>query len=136
MNVKSVYKVCLPSVQDERGILTAVEELKDIPFKLKRIFYMYNIKSARGGHAHIDTDQIIIAINGSFKLKVFDGNKQDTYLLNNPNEGVYTPRLTFVDFSEFSEKAICLVLSNTHYDISKSLRTKEDFINYIYKTKF
>jgi dTDP-4-dehydrorhamnose 3,5-epimerase-like enzyme len=132
MNVKSVYKVCLPSVQDERGVLTAIEELKDVPFEIKRIFYMHNIKSNRGGHAHIDTDQIIVALYGSFKLKVFDGNKEDTYLLNDPSEGIYTPRLTFVEFSEFSENAICLVLSNTYYDINKSLRNKKDFINYIY----
>ena len=132
MNIESVYKIHLPFVKDDRGILTAIEELKNIPFEIKRIFYMHNIKSDRGGHAHIDTDQIIIAISGSFKLKVFDGNKEDTYLLNNPNEGIYTPRLTFIEFSEFSEKAVCLVLSNTYYDINKSLRSKKDFINYIY----
>ena len=135
MNIKSVYKIDLPFVKDDRGVLTAIEELKDVPFEIKRIFYMHNIKSNRGGHAHIDTDQIIVAISGSFKLKVFDGSNEDSYLLNNPNEGIYTPRLTFVDFSEFSQNAVCLVMSSTHYDINKSLRNRKDFINYIYKTR-
>ncbi|MDC1317698.1 FdtA/QdtA family cupin domain-containing protein [Flavobacteriaceae bacterium] len=133
MNIKTVYKLDLPSVVDDRGILTSVEEHKDVPFKIKRIFYMHDIKKNRGGHAHIDTDQIIIAISGSFKLKVFDGYADDTYFLNNASEGVYTPRLTFVDFFEFSSDAVCLVLSNTYYEMKNSLRNINDYINYINK---
>ena len=94
---------------------------------------MHDIKKNRGGHANVDTDQIIIAISGSFKLKVFDGFTEDTYFLNNASEGVYTPRLTFVDFFEFSSDAVCLVLSNTYYEMNNSLRNINDYMNYINK---
>lgn len=135
MRIKTVYKIDLPSFGDHRGFLTSIEEDKNTPFDIKRVFYMHHINEDRGGHAHIDTDQIIIAISGSFKLKVFDGRNEDIYLLNNCTEGIFTPRLTFCDLYDFSAGAVCLVLANTHYDIKMSLRNKQDFIDYLVRTK-
>ena len=131
MNVKSVYKISFPSNGDFRGVLTSIEDCKNIPFEIKRIFYMHHVTQDRGGHAHMDTDQVIIPICGSMKVKVFDGLKEDVYLLDNCTEGLFTPRLTFCDLYDFSPDAVCLVLANTHYDMGKSLRNLADFLEFI-----
>jgi dTDP-4-dehydrorhamnose 3,5-epimerase-like enzyme len=133
MKIKKVFKIDMPSIGDQRGFLTSIEQTKDIPIEIKRIFYMHHLTEDRGGHAHIDTDQVIIPISGSFKLKVFDGENEDVYLLNDCTKGVFTPRLMYCDLYDFSPDAVCLVLANTHYDIKKSLRNKIDFINFLTK---
>ena len=133
MKIKTVYKIDLPSFGDKRGFLTSIEQLKDVPIDVKRIFFMHHITEDRGGHAHIDTDQIITPISGSFKLKVFDGKNEDTYFLNDCTKGIFTPRLTYCDLFDFSLGAVCLVLANTSYDIKKSLRNKEEYIDFITK---
>jgi dTDP-4-dehydrorhamnose 3,5-epimerase-like enzyme len=131
MNIKSVYEINFQNNGDDRGFLTSIEQNSTIPFDIKRIFYMHHITQDRGGHAHIDTDQVIIPISGSFKVKVFDGINEDVYLLNDCTKGIYTPRLTFCDLYDFSSDGVCLVLANTHYNMNMSLRSKEEFLNYI-----
>ena len=131
MNVKSVYKISFPSNGDIRGVLTSIEDGISIPFEIKRVFYMHHVTQDRGGHAHMDTDQVIIPISGSLKVKVFDGLNEDVYELENCTEGLFTPRLTFCDLYDFSPDAVCLVLANTHYDMGKSLRNINDFLEYI-----
>lgn len=117
----------LASVHDERGILTSIESSLDIPFEIKRIFYMHHIVSDRGGHAHRDTDQVIIAISGSFQIELYDGTDKVSYRLDNPIKGLFVPRMIFVQLFDFSKDAVCLVLASTHYDIKKSLRNIEDY---------
>ena len=133
MNVKSVYEIKFTSYGDERGFLTSIEGNRDIPFDIKRIFYMHNITKDRGGHAHIDTDQVIIAISGSFNVRVFDGMNEDIYFLADCTKGVFTPRLTFCELFNFSLDAVCLVIANTHYDFTKSLRNRDDYLKFIGK---
>ncbi len=118
----------LPSVTDPRGILTSIESGMDVPFDLKRIFMMHHITAARGGHAHIDTDQVIIAAAGSFTLELSDGTRNRTFDMNDPTQGVYTPRMVFIQFYEVSPDAVCLVLANTHYDMSRSIRSWEEYL--------
>ena len=131
MNIKSVYEINFQNNGDDRGFLTSIEQNSTIPFDIKRIFYMHHITQDRGGHAHIDTDQVIIPISGSFKVKVFDGINEDIYLLKECTKGIFTPRLTFCDLYDFSSDGVCLVLANTHYNMNMSLRSKEEFLNYI-----
>lgn len=135
MNVKTVYEINFQNNGDDRGFLTSIEQNSTIPIDIKRIFYMHHVTQDRGGHAHIDTDQVIIPISGSFKVKVFDGKAEDIYILNDCTKGIFTPRLIFTDLYDFSPDAVCLVLANTHYDMKMSLRTKEDYINYIENLK-
>ena len=92
---------------------------------------MNNVSEDRGGHAHINTDQVIIAVNGSFKVSLTDGNDKQTFEFNNPESGLYVPRLIFTELFDFSSDAVCLVLANTAYDIRQSLRTWQDYLNYI-----
>ena len=119
----------LPAVSDDRGTLTAIEAARDIPFEIHRIFYMHHISADRGGHAHRDTDQVVIGIAGRHEIEVKDDRKSLTFVLDDPNKGLYLPRMTFTTLRSFSEGAVSLVLASTHYDRSKSLRTFEDYLN-------
>ena len=119
------------SVMDFRGYLSSIEEEFDIPFKIKRIFYMHHITEDRGGHAHIYTDQLIIPICGSFKVKLFDGKDSEEFFLNDCTKGLYVPRLTFTDLYGFTSDAVCLVSASTHYDMSMSLRSMDAYLKYL-----
>jgi hypothetical protein len=123
--------VSLPSVVDERGVLTAIEGTRDIPFDIKRIFYMHHITSNRGGHAHRGTDQIVIAASGSFTLELFDGKSYKRFNMNDPTQGVYIPRMIFIRMFDFTPGSVCLVLANTFYDMSHSFRTKEAYLSFL-----
>src|SRR5688572_9220608 len=113
----------LPAMKDDRGTLTAVEATIDIPFAIRRIFYMHHVSADRGGHAHRDTDQVVIGIAGRHEIEVKDGRNSLTFVLDDPNKGLYLPRMTFTSLMHFSEGAVSLVLASTHYDRSKSIRT-------------
>ena len=114
---------------DPRGALTSIEgECKEIPIDIKRIFYMHHVVDDRGGHAHI-------AIHGSFMLKLFDGKDTVEYSMDDCTKGIYIPRLTFTDMYDFTPDAVCLVLANTHYDMGKSLRSMDVYMDYLKEHK-
>lgn len=121
----------LPSNVDPRGMLTSIEGGLDVPFEIKRIFYMHHIITERGGHAHTDTEQVVIAAAGCFNMDLSDGTHTQTYTLDDPRRGVYTPRMVFIKLYDFSPRAVCLVLASTHYDMSRSLRSWEEYLKAI-----
>lgn len=125
------YIIDFKSVQDFRGCLTAVEGTLDIPFEIKRIFYIHHIVNNRGGHAHIDTDQVLIPIQGRLKVRLFNGKESEEYFMNDCTKGLYIPKLYFTDMYDFTPETVCLVLSSTHYDIGKSLRSMDAFMSYL-----
>lgn len=127
------YIIDLHTVSDSRGMLTSVEEKQGIPIEIKRVFYMHHVAEDRGGHAHIDTDQVIIPIHGTFKVKLYDGIKSIEYIMNDCTKALYVPRLTFTDLYNFSFDAVCLVLANTYYDMGKSLRSLDSYEEYLLK---
>lgn len=129
--LKAVRWVELPSKGDDRGVLTSIESEADVDFEIKRVFYMHGITAERGGHAHTETDQVVIAVSGSLKMDVSDGAATKTFELNDPQRGVYTPRMVFIRLYDFSPGAVCLVLASTHYDITKSIRSWEDYVKAI-----
>ncbi len=135
IDINNCKLINLPTINDQRGSLTSIEEVDDIPISINRIFYMHSISSNRGGHAHIDTDQIIIPISGNFFVKVSDKLKSKDFELNQPNIGLYVPRLIYIDLKNFTSDAVCLVLANTKYDINKSLRSWDSYINFIYNAE-
>jgi dTDP-4-dehydrorhamnose 3,5-epimerase-like enzyme len=118
----------LPAVTDDRGTLTAVEATKDIPFEIRRIFYMHHISADRGGHAHRDTDQVVIGISGRHVIEVKDAERSLRFVLDDPDKGLYLPRMTFTSLMDFSPGAVSLVLASTHYDRARSIRTFEDYL--------
>ncbi len=127
-SVSEIKWINLPSVKDQRGILTSIESDLDIPFELKRIFYMHHVISDRGGHAHTDTDQVVTAISGSFQIELFDGVTKICFRMEDPSMGLYIPRMIFINLFDFSSGAVCLVLASTRYDIKKSIRNIDDYM--------
>lgn len=128
MNYKEIK---LKTNSDTRGALTSIEEIQDIPIDIKRIFYMHHVTEDRGGHAHKDTDQVVIPISGSFMIKLFDGRESKVFEMNDCTKALYIPRLIFTDLYDFSTDAVCLVLANTHYDMGKSLRSMDAYMSYL-----
>lgn len=121
----------LPSVSDARGILTAIEATRDIPFEIKRVFYMHHIKRSRGGHAHYDTDQVVVAVSGSFTVELFDGKDYKHFDMNDPTQGLYIPRMIFISMYNFTFQSVCLVMANCFYDMSRSFRSKDDYLKFL-----
>ena len=130
-DLDAVRWIDLPSSIDARGILTSVEGGIDIPFDIRRVFYMHHINTDRGDHAHKETEQVIIAAAGSFEMDLSDGTDTQTYFLDDPMRGVYTPPMVFIKLHDFSPDAVCMVLASTHYDIAKSIRTWEEYLEAI-----
>ncbi len=135
MNLEKVNWLNLIVNKDVRGNLIAVEEGLTIPFQIKRVFYMNNVSQDRGGHAHIDTDQVIIAVNGTFKVKLSNDKSNRIFVFKNSEKGLFVPKLTFTELYDFSPNAVCLVLASTNYDIKKSLRNREDYLSYLKTNK-
>ena len=118
----------LPSDGDSRGVLTSIESGKTTPFPIERIFYMHHVVSARGGHAHMDTDQVVVALAGDFEMELCDGKASATYRLDDPTRGLYVPRMLFINIRGMSSETVCLVLASTHYDMSRSIRSWQDYL--------
>jgi dTDP-4-dehydrorhamnose 3,5-epimerase-like enzyme len=125
-----VSEVAFADVGDERGRLTAAESGVHIPFPIERVFWVHHVAPGvpRGGHAHTDTDQVICAVAGRLTLAVSDGTRWRHFELGDPSRGVYVPRMLWIDLLDFAEGTACLVLANTAYDQSRSLRTWADYL--------
>lgn len=113
----------LPKFLDKRGNLSVIEELKDIPFKIERTYWIYDVPGgeARGGHAYRKNQEFIVALSGSFDVILDDGEERKTYPLNRSYYGLYVPEGIWREMNNFSTNALALVLSSTPYD-------KEDYI--------
>lgn len=112
---------------DDRGVLTVGEFGVNFPFKIMRFFFINDVKKNRGGHAHIDTDQVLIALTGQLTVQTFDGDNTEDFLLDNNKRALFIPRMVFVDLLNFSENCICLCLASTEYDIKRSIRNLRHF---------
>jgi len=108
----------LPPVHDVRGNLSIVEGGVQIPFDIKRIYYLYDVPGGtmRAGHGHRDLQQLIVAMSGSFDVTVDDGKERKTFPLNRSYYGLYIPRMMWREVDNFSSGAVCLVLASTIYD--------------------
>lgn len=120
---------------DERGSLIAIEGNYDIPFEIKRIYYVFgsNRHVVRGKHAHKRLEQVIICIAGSFDFIVDDGENRELIHLNKPNIGLYTPINLWGEFTNFSSDCIALVLASEKYDESEYIRNYDQFLREISK---
>ncbi len=127
-SLKDVRWIDLVSHADDRGVLTSIESAQDIPFEIKRLFYVHHVVADRGGHSHLDTDQVLIAISGAFMVNLDDGLNQQSFQLNDCAKGLYVPRRLFIHLYQFGPTDVCLVLASTHYDRSRSQRNRQDFL--------
>ena len=122
---------------DDRGQLVALEEIKDIPFTIKRVYYMYDTVSGviRGKHAHKSLQQILICIHGSCKVRLDNGTESKVVPLEKPYEGLYISNIVWREMYDFSEDAVLLVLASELYDESDYIRDYDDFLKFIGKKK-
>jgi hypothetical protein len=120
--------VPIPSHGDERGILTVVESGVDVPFEVQRVYFIHNVRAERGGHAHRDTHQVVIAASGSFQMLLSDGRETRTFMLNDPARGLLLCPLLYIRMQNFSPGAVGLVLASTHYEKSRSIRSWEEYL--------
>lgn len=120
---------------DERGQLIAIEEKHDVPFEVKRIYYMYNTGKnvSRGHHAHRKLKQILICVHGSCEVVLDDGNERQRVILNKPYEGIYLSNTIWREMDNFSEDAVLLVLASDFYNEEDYIRDYDDFLRFIGK---
>lgn len=118
---------------DERGQLVALEEFKDIPFKVKRVYYIYDTLPdvIRGYHAHKNLKQILICVHGSCKIKLDNGKEKEIVTLEKPNEGLFVDNNMWREMYDFSEDAVLLVLASELYDENDYIRNYDDFLKFI-----
>lgn len=122
----------IPKIVDEqgRGKLSFIE--KDIiPFKINRVYYLYDVPSDayRGGHAHKELKQFLIALSGSFEVLLDDGENKKRVMLNKPNKGLLIPTGIWRELDNFSSGAVCLVLASEPFDESDYIRDYQEFLN-------
>lgn len=118
---------------DHRGKLVALESGIDIPFEVKRVFYIYGTQAGvpRGQHSHHAIQQYLIAVSGSCKVTLDDGSEKKTYELNQPNVGLFQNALIWGEMHDFSEDCVLLVLASEHYDESDYIRDYDDFLKQV-----
>ena len=123
----------IPKIEDRkgRGNLSVIE--KDcIPFSVKRVYYLYDVPSNayRGGHAHKNLHQFLIALSGSFDVVLDDGHQKKTITLNKPNKGLLIPTGIWRELENFSSGSVCLVLASEEFEEADYIREYEDFLTF------
>lgn len=128
-----VIKYAFQQHGDERGMLVALEEYKDIPFEVKRVYYMYDTKSDvhRGFHAHRHLEQILVCICGSCKVLLDNGKEKKVISLEKPYEGLYISNDMWREMYDFSPDAVLLVLASDYYNEQDYIRDYDEFMRFV-----
>lgn len=121
----------LPKINDPRGNLTFVESAHHIPFDIRRVYYLYDVPGGaeRGGHAHKELHQLIIAMSGSFDIHLDDGYRKKTVHMNRSYYGLYVCPMIWREIDNFSSGAVCMVLASNYYDELDYCRNYNEFID-------
>ena len=119
----------LPKIHDERGNLSFLEEDTHLPFKIRRVYWIYDVPGGeiRGGHAFKETDEFIVALSGSFDVVLNDGMKEHRFHLNRSYYGVYVPKMFWRMLDNFSTNSLALIVASTMYSEEDYIRDFEDF---------
>lgn len=130
-----VIKYAFQQHGDDRGQLVALEERKDIPFAIKRVYYMYDTGPGvrRGFHAHKSLEQILICIHGSCKILMDNGTEKKIVSLEKPYEGLYINNNIWREMFDFSSDAVLMVLASEYYDEDDYIRNYDDFLEFVNK---
>ncbi len=116
---------------DNRGYLSVIEGGLDIPFEIKRIYYLYMVpEAARGAHAHKRLQQLMIATSGSVHVTMDDGKNRKTFVLDRPWKGLLVPPGLWRTLNDFSGGTVCMVLASEKYEVSDYIRDYDDFLRY------
>ena len=122
----------LPKFLDKRGNLSFAEQLKHVPFKIERTYWIYDVPGgeARGGHAYKDNQEFVIALSGSFDVVIDDGEKSQVFSLNRSYHGLYVPNGLWREMRNFSTNSLALVLSSTPYSEMDYIRSYNEFLKW------
>lgn len=137
-NINLVKMLDFPQKGDERGHLVIAEGEKDVPFVIKRVFYIYGSdkEAIRGQHANRRTQFVLINVAGKSKVRVRDGEGNEAiFCLNRPHTGLYLPTMVWKEMYDFSEDAVLLVIASEPYDSAEYIRNYEEFVEEITKNK-
>ena len=120
----------LRRITNPKGNLTPIESGEDIPFDIKRVYYLYDVPGgeARGGHAHRRLEQLIVAVSGSFDVVLDDGHERQTFSLNRSHVGLHVMPGLWRELENFSSGSVCLVLASEHYDEADYIRDYDTFL--------
>ena len=123
----------LPKIMDPRGNLTVAEQLKNLPFEVRRVYWTYDIPAGehRGGHAHKQCRELVVAVSGSFTVTLTDGQTRITHLLNRPFQALLIETGVWRTLEEFSSGAVCLVLAEDFFEEEDYIRNYDDFLGYM-----
>ena len=133
-NMNKVKMLEFPQRGDERGHLVIVEGGVDVPFEIKRAFYIYGSDKdvVRGQHANRRSEFVLINVAGKSKVKVKDGEGNEAiYCMNRPHTGIYLPTMIWKDMYDFSDDSVLLCLSSEHYDPTEYIRDSDEFVKII-----
>jgi dTDP-4-dehydrorhamnose 3,5-epimerase-like enzyme len=131
MSLSGCEIIELPKINDPRGNLTFVENQTHIPFNIKRVYYTYDVPGGaeRGGHAHKELKQLIIAMSGSFDITLDDGFEKKKFHLNRSYFGLYVCSMIWREIDNFSSGSVCMVLASEFFDEADYYREYQDFLN-------
>ena len=122
---------------DERGKLVVIEGGQEIPFNIKRVFYIYesDSKVVRGRHANRESEFVLINVAGQSKVRITDGKDEFIVKLNKPMMGIYIPKMIWKDMYDFSKDSVLLVLASTHYNGSEYIRDYDEYLKIMQRGK-
>ena len=130
MTISDCEILTLPKIADPRGNLSIIEQIKQIPFEIKRVHWVYDVPGGfdRGGHAYFETEEFIVALSGSFDVVVDDGKEKKTFQLNRSYFGLYVPKGMWRTMTNFSTNSLALVLSSTDYNEKDYISDYEEYV--------
>lgn len=130
MNVADCRIIDLPRVNDPRGNLTFIEGGRHVPFEIKRVYYLYDVPGGaeRGGHAHRNLQEFIVAMSGSFDVILNDGGQQKRFHLNRSYFGLYICPMVWRELDNFSSGSVCMVLASNFYEEADYFRNYNEFL--------
>jgi len=137
MSIDKCQIIELPKIVDLRGNLSVIEGGNQIPFDIKRVYYLYDVPggSSRAGHGHEELQQLIVAMSGSFDVIVDDGHQRKKFQLNRSYYGLYVPSGMWREIDNFSSGGVCLVLASTLYDPTDYYHDYQEFKRFVNQTK-
>lgn len=127
----------LPKIIDPRGNLTVAEQLREVPFNVERVYWTYDVPAgeSRGGHAHRECEEVIVAVSGSFDVTLDNGEERKTYHLNHPYQGLYVGTGIWRTLDDFSSGAVCLVIASHLFEEEDYIRDYDEYQKWTIQSK-